>query len=365
MRVLYITPTYYPRIGGVEYVVKSVAERLAKRGHDVTVLAGEPELERPAEEEVNGVHVVRWPTWAPGGAYHIPRRRIELEKLLGELARRCDVAHIHSVHTIFTVYAGIKLARLGTRVVVTPHYHGTGHTPLRRVLWLPWRHYVKKLLTSATVHSVSKYEASLIQKHYNTTTVVIEHGVEEIVLKATWRPDNYVMYSGRIEKYKNIHKLAKIVKILNAEHGHSLSLKIFGEGPYKEKLRKELEALGVEYEMESFKPYEEYVEALSRARLFALLSQKEAYGQTINEANAIGVPAIAATPWGQNFSERPRTLIVDPTQDDRIVARKVAQFLETAQKQPRPQVPSWDEVVTIYTHTLYRQLKASEAEQNS
>jgi len=28
MRVLYIAPSYYPHIGGVEYVVKSVAERL-------------------------------------------------------------------------------------------------------------------------------------------------------------------------------------------------------------------------------------------------------------------------------------------------------------------------------------------------
>jgi len=27
MRILYVSPTYYPRIGGVEYVVKSVAER--------------------------------------------------------------------------------------------------------------------------------------------------------------------------------------------------------------------------------------------------------------------------------------------------------------------------------------------------
>jgi len=42
MRLLFIAPGYHPRIGGVEYVVKSVAERLAKAGHDVTVLTGEP-----------------------------------------------------------------------------------------------------------------------------------------------------------------------------------------------------------------------------------------------------------------------------------------------------------------------------------
>jgi len=70
MRILYVSPAYYPRVGGVEYVVKSVAERLAKTGHEVSVLTGEPDIEEPVEEEVNEVSVVRWPTWAPGGAYH-------------------------------------------------------------------------------------------------------------------------------------------------------------------------------------------------------------------------------------------------------------------------------------------------------
>jgi glycosyltransferase involved in cell wall biosynthesis len=80
MRILFIAPSYYPHIGGVEYVVKSVAERLAKAGHEVTVVAGEPNTDKPYEEVVNGVRVVRWPVWSPGNAYHIPRKRGELEK---------------------------------------------------------------------------------------------------------------------------------------------------------------------------------------------------------------------------------------------------------------------------------------------
>jgi glycosyltransferase involved in cell wall biosynthesis len=68
MRIVYVTSSYYPRIGGMEYVIKSVAERLAKMGHEVTVVTGEPEAEKPYEEEINGVKVIRWPTWAPSGA---------------------------------------------------------------------------------------------------------------------------------------------------------------------------------------------------------------------------------------------------------------------------------------------------------
>ena len=61
MKALFVAPSYHPRVGGVEYVVKSVAERLTKTGHEVTVVAGEPEVEKPREEEVKSVRVVRWP----------------------------------------------------------------------------------------------------------------------------------------------------------------------------------------------------------------------------------------------------------------------------------------------------------------
>ncbi len=67
MRILLVTPSYYPNIGGVEYVVKSIAERLAALGHETTVVTGDPKADKPREEEINGVQVIRWPTWAPSG----------------------------------------------------------------------------------------------------------------------------------------------------------------------------------------------------------------------------------------------------------------------------------------------------------
>jgi len=40
MKILLATPSYHPNIGGVEYVVKSIAERLAALGHETTVVTG-------------------------------------------------------------------------------------------------------------------------------------------------------------------------------------------------------------------------------------------------------------------------------------------------------------------------------------
>ena len=354
MRILFVSPSYYPHIGGVEYVVKSVAERLARMGHEVVVLAGEPSTDRPVEEEVNDVRVARWPVWSPGGAYHIPRRRSELAEWLRKTSRNVDVVHFHSVHSVFTIYALRVSKSHSVRKVLTSHYHGTGHTAFRRFLWVFWRRLCRDLIRYVdVVHAVSDYEAELITRDFGVEPVVIGHGVEEWVSSVGWRPEDYVMYSGRIEKYKNIHRLGNIVKILNSRFGYSLKLKVFGDGTYKTKLERHLEKLGIEFSTQPPQLYEKYIETLSHAMLFALLSEKEAFGQTINEANAIGVPVVVTEPWGRNFSGRPRTLVVSLSESDEAIAEKIAHLLETAHREPKPVVPSWSEIVVCYMNLLY------------
>ncbi|MEM0233219.1 MAG: hypothetical protein QXL22_04285 [Candidatus Nezhaarchaeales archaeon] len=64
---------------------------------------------------------------------------------------------------------------------------------------------------------------------------------------------------------------------------------------------------------------------------------------------------VIAEPWGLNFGERTRTLIVNLSMSDEEIARKVAAFLDEARKQPKPKVPSWSQVVDLYVKTLYSQ----------
>jgi hypothetical protein len=57
MQILIIATSYYPHIGEVEYVVKSTAERLVRKGHNVTAIAGNPAGKTPQQEVINGVEV--------------------------------------------------------------------------------------------------------------------------------------------------------------------------------------------------------------------------------------------------------------------------------------------------------------------
>jgi len=251
MKILYITPRYYPHVGGIGYVVKSIAERLSKRGYEVTVLTGEPEIKQPREEEVNGVRVIRWPTWSPNGAYHVPKRMGKInEKLLG-LAEDADIIHAHSFHTVFTVLAGLKIKEMkpDKKLVVTGHYHGGGHTVFRNVLWIFWRSRLKNLLDVADViHCVSQGEKKRVLKDYLEfeRRIVIPNSVDEDIFAYKWRgqESDYMLYAGRIEKYKRLDEAVKLSKKMN------LKLTIIGQGPYKEKLRKNAEKLypnGVEF----------------------------------------------------------------------------------------------------------------------
>lgn len=265
-------------------------------GHQVTVLCGEPGIDKPVEEELDNVHVIRWPTLAPNNAYHIPRRKNDFEKLLKKLAKTHDVAHVHSAHAVLPVHAGLKLKQYNPslKLVFTPHYHGTGHTLTRRLLWnIFWRSRINKLAKIAdTIQSVSPYEAQQLQKHYpyiKYKITVIPNGVDEDVLNYKWRGLNsdYMIYAGRIEKYKRLELAVDLSKQLG------LRLVILGGGSYKNKLRKYIERFySGEVEFHPPQPRRTYLKLLAGSRYAVNPSKHEAFSVFIAEALAMGAQAI-------------------------------------------------------------------------
>jgi glycosyltransferase involved in cell wall biosynthesis len=303
----------------------------------VTVLAGEPDAEKPREEEINGVRFVRWPTWSPGGAYHAPRRQRELQKLLKELASSADVVHAHSAHTVLTVISALyaKKAAPDTKLVVTLHYHGTGHTAVRKLLWIPWRRVVTEFVEAADkVHAVSFKEAELVQSHYPSGAgklVVIPHGVEEDVVERRWKgqESDYMMYAGRIERYKRLELAVELAKKMG------LKLLIIGEGPHKEKLRKYAERYG-NTELLSPQPRHKYLDLLAQARYAVNPSAHEAFSIFTAEALAMGVPTIASATIKE-------TLVA--------LGEEIGNGLWLLKE---AKISTWNETVTQYVDKLYR-----------
>ncbi len=61
MKVLLALTYYHPHVSGLTIYVKRLATELARRGHETTVLTSRYDQVLPAEEVIDGVHVVRAP----------------------------------------------------------------------------------------------------------------------------------------------------------------------------------------------------------------------------------------------------------------------------------------------------------------
>jgi len=340
MNILFVVVHYYPYIGGVEYVVKSLAECLVKMGYGVTVLAGEPQIDNPVEGDVNMVHVIRWPTWAPEGAYHIPKRRKLLERRLCDLLKNVDIVHAHSIHGVLPVWIARKVKKLNKRirVIVTGHFHGTGHTLLRRLFWLGWRLEIDKLIEEVDkIHAVSLVEKRRLLKIFPKVAhkiTVIPNGIDEDVFNYTWsgRDSNYMVYSGRIEKYKRLEWAVNLAKDMG------LKLLIVGNGKHKRNIEgyaRKIYPKGVEFLKPQ--PRYEYLKLVANSRYAVNPSKYEAFSIFTAEALAMGTPVIAS----REVAEALGAPILKPI--NRLY------FIGT------PRIWEWNKVIQAYLNKLYMQ----------
>jgi len=301
MKVLQVCPKYYPAIGGVEQHVRNISERMS-REHEVTVFATDPSGEFPKEETINGVLVRRFKSFSPSDAYHVSF------DMLRELRRsEFDIVHGHSYHAFplfFSRYGKKK------RFIVSPYYHGHGHTPVRDSLIRLYKPFGKKIFQEADmVIAVSNYEKDLIAKDFKIADdkiAVIPIGIdlEEFNnLEKGEGKHKTILYVGRLEDYKGVQYVIHALPMLNA----GFRLEIVGNGPYREHLIGLSRELGLESRIDFYQdlPREEILNRYAAAGLLVLLSKYESFSIVVAEALASRTPCIVAdtsalTEWVDN-----------------------------------------------------------------
>jgi glycosyltransferase involved in cell wall biosynthesis len=162
MRILVALTYYHPHISGLTIYVQRLAEALAQRGHDVTVLTSRYRSDLSASDTLNRVEIVRVPVLArvskgvlmPGFAtsavrllrrhdvlsIHLPQFEGSLLALLGRLLRRpvvmtyhCDLrlpAGAFNRLVDQVVYASNYLAGALSHRIVTYTHDYAEHSPL-------------------------------------------------------------------------------------------------------------------------------------------------------------------------------------------------------------------------------------------
>lgn len=113
MKILFVLENYYPHIGGVETLFKSLCESLAAEGHTVTVFTSRVISDSSRSEKVNGVSIKRF--WS-GNRYVFTFLSIVS---VWKLARKHDHVHTTSYNAALPAWIGSRLS--GKKCTITFH----------------------------------------------------------------------------------------------------------------------------------------------------------------------------------------------------------------------------------------------------
>ena len=288
MRVALVTPSFPPALGGLEAHVDELARGLVERGWDVSVFT---RGHKTRDQVVDGIAIHRFATRSRHYAV-MPRLWTELRRSAGDFS----VVHAHSYHALPALAA--TLAR-PQRLVFTPHFHGTGHSPLRTWLHRPYRKIGRLVFDAAdVVICVSNAEATLVAEMFPRAMdrlTVIPNGVDVDAIRAAipHRTDgDVVLASARLEKYKQVGRIVDAM----SELGPPFILGITGDGPERRALESRIERLEVSDRVRVLGRVDRstYLQWLRVASVFVTLSKHEAQGIAVLEALTAGTPVIAS-----------------------------------------------------------------------
>ncbi len=336
VKIAYVTPRFYPHIGGVETHVYEIARRLAKE-FEVEVLTTDPTGMLPEVEEIEGLRVRRFKSFAPSDAYFLSP---SMQKFLKNHAKDYDLVHAHNFHALPAFYAGTSKPR---RFVLTPHYHGHGHSFFRNLLFRFYRVYAGKIFEFANaVICVSEFEKKLVLRDFKVKGVVevIPNGVNFDFVKKK-RIGKKILFVGRVEKYKGLDFVVKALEYLP-----DFELEVVGKGSYKPKIVKLAKRLGVldRVRFSQDLSREELVQKYAEAGVLVLPSKFEAYGLVVAEALASKTPCVVAkTSALAEWVDEKNVFGIDYPPEP----RKLAELIEKVSRVEVEgvKIPNWDEVV--------------------
>lgn len=292
MKIVQVCPRYYPDSGGVEKIVQEISERMAQRGHSVEVVTTDPSGLLPKYETINNVKIVRLRSFAPHEAYYFPPGIYSYLKNV-----ECDLIHAHNYHAFPALIA--CMAKKGHKLIISPYYHGKGHTFIRNLLFKLYNLVFETYFFNKADMIVcpSDFEAEMLIRDFKldrSKFLTIAPGVDDALfdLSGSKNPkkNHSILFVGRIEEYKGLQYVIEAMEYISREDGFVLN--VVGSGPYKDNLQKMAEKKRVKIIWHGQASKEQLYQQYREADLLILLSRFETFGIVVAEALASKVPAL-------------------------------------------------------------------------
>jgi len=287
MKIL-ITHELYPPdfVGGGEKLVYEMAMNLKKAGHEVRVIT----TGNPSIRSYEGISTTR---------LRIPRYAMNFAFLpILKQARWADIIQTATYNAAFPSWLAGKIAKKPVLCLVMS-YWGEQWKKLRPGLSgvvskfvekkIVKRSFAKTIFLSNFSRDSSRQQGL---KHINEkNSSVINPGIDTqkfIPLKK----DNFVLFSGRLEKQKGVYDLMEVARRLP-----TIKFVIMGSGEEEEKMRR-LATANVEFIGFKRKDDQKLYETFGKAAVFFLPSYGETFGFVIAEAMASGCSIVSTIPFG-------------------------------------------------------------------
>ncbi|MER0244792.1 glycosyltransferase family 1 protein [Streptomyces sp. HSW2009] len=333
MRVAIVTESFPPDINGVSHCAVQTAQHLARRGHEPLVLAPAGAHDCPADSD--GTHpypVVRVPSLGLPG---YPQVRVALpsRRLAATLAaHRADVVHLASpfILGVRGMAAATRL-HLPTVAVYQTDIGGYARTYLGTGEGAAWRRIRAVHAAADRTLAPSTAAARDLAEHGVPRIALWPRGVDterfrpaarDPELRRTLAPGGELIvgYVGRLAPEKCVELLAPVAGLTGVK------LVIVGDGPSLTSLRSTLPGA----EFLGRRTGEELARIFASLDVFVHTGPQETFCQTVQEAQASGVPVVAPAIGGPtDLVQHGRTGLLVPPGDSAAVADAVRMLAES------------------------------------
>jgi glycosyltransferase involved in cell wall biosynthesis len=363
LRVLMVCPRYLPEVGGTEMHVREVTRRLSALGSfEITVLATDRSRRLPRQEVVEGISVLRVPSWPRGRDYYLAPGIAAVIR-----QRSWDLVHCQGIHTPVPLLAMAAARRAGIPYAVT--FHTGGHSSrLRNAMRATqWRLAGPLLRHAVSLIAVSRFEASALARHARLgdkrVTVIRNGGALPPPRTGTVAVPGRIVSSGRLERYKGHHRVIEALPHVMREIPEA-HLLILGSGPYERNLYRLARHLGVSdrVTITHVAPTDRQgmATALAESSVVAALSDYEAHPVAVMEALCIARPVVALDTAGIGELVAEGWVRGVPCgAPPAAVAQELVKAMSSPPRMDHVQLPSWDSCADQLAHVYLSSLRVS------
>ncbi|MCI4350152.1 MAG: glycosyltransferase family 4 protein [Thermoplasmata archaeon] len=346
MRIVQVAPFFYPHAGGVESHVRSIAGELHRQGHEVTVVTSQHARGLPRSEELDGIHIVRVPSWAV--VLNTPIAP-SIGRVVRSVAAKADIVHAHYPPPLTSYFLAQALPRGGPPMCLT--YHCDLYLPgvtgrfltglFSRYFWPPTVRRAGRVIVHTRSYGVTSgalrgRRLEIIPSAVDVRRFRPSVDSDQVRQRLGLEGQRVIAFAGRLVPHKGVDGLLRVLPDLPAD----VALLVIGRGPHLAPLKAFARRLGVEDRVRFLSDVSDDAlpSHLGVADLFVFPSQNrlEGFGLVVAEAMATGLPVVIADMPGVREVIEPgrEGLLVEPMIRGDLAA-KLRELLDDPERRRR------------------------------